>query len=118
MASFGLPLGVTPALLCCSYMAKQLSYPYSLTLPTNKPSILPHLCPPQHRLTTPLRQVTRNGAMGVDQAAFVGAHFGIDSKNMRKAFKDIGTTALSEDQFLSLVQKAITETRGVPADAK
>ena len=64
------------------------------------------------------RQVTRNGAMGVDQAAFVGAHFGVDSKSMRKAYKEVGGTTITEEQFISIVKRSISQSRGVSADDK
>eukprot|EP00283_Hemiselmis_rufescens_P023455 CAMPEP_0173461992 /NCGR_PEP_ID=MMETSP1357-20121228/65884_1 /TAXON_ID=77926 /ORGANISM="Hemiselmis rufescens, Strain PCC563" /LENGTH=179 /DNA_ID=CAMNT_0014429695 /DNA_START=114 /DNA_END=649 /DNA_ORIENTATION=+ len=65
------------------------------------------------QLRIAFRQITRNGCMGLDQAAFVGAHFGIDSKVIRRVYKETGGgTALTEQQFLAIVQKALTEAKG------
>lgn len=56
--------------------------------------------------------------MGLEQAAFVGSHFGIDTATMRRAFKEIGGSALNEEQFIGLVSKAIGLSRGITADAR
>eukprot|EP00961_Rhodomonas_salina_P274521 3709172-Rhodomonas_salina.1 len=58
------------------------------------------------------RQVMRNGAMGLDQAVFVGSHFGVDSVSMRKTFKEVAKgAALEEDEFLDLMQRAMSKCR-------
>eukprot|EP00282_Hemiselmis_andersenii_P029380 CAMPEP_0169449936 /NCGR_PEP_ID=MMETSP1042-20121227/12887_1 /TAXON_ID=464988 /ORGANISM="Hemiselmis andersenii, Strain CCMP1180" /LENGTH=464 /DNA_ID=CAMNT_0009561729 /DNA_START=118 /DNA_END=1508 /DNA_ORIENTATION=+ len=65
------------------------------------------------QLRIAFRQITRNGCMGLDQAAFVGAHFGVDSKVMRRMYKESGGgTALKEEEFIKIVKKAMSELKG------
>ena len=56
------------------------------------------------------RRVTKNGCMGIDQAAFVAAHFGIDSSTMRKCFRaETSSISLTEDQFVEITAKALKQ---------
>ena len=52
----------------------------------------------------PTRQVARNGAMGMDQASFVGAKFGLPPGVVRGAYKKMfSCSAITEDDFVLLV---------------
>lgn len=59
------------------------------------------------------RQVLRNGAMGIDQCAFLGTHFGVDSATVRKAFISVapGGHPVDEEKFLEVMQHALANSR-------
>ena len=59
------------------------------------------------------RQVLRNGAMGIDQCAFLGTHFGVDSGTVRKSFVSVapGGHTIDEEKFLEVMQHALSNSR-------
>jgi len=61
------------------------------------------------QLRLSFRQVLRNGAMGIDQCAFVGTHFGVDSATVRKSFVAVapGGGTVDEATFLDIMQHAM-----------
>ena len=58
------------------------------------------------------RQVLRNGAMGIDQCAFMGTHFGVSSANVRKAYMKFapGGGMVDEDTYLAIMEHAMRES--------
>ena len=57
------------------------------------------------------RQVLRNGAMGIDQCAFMGTHFGVSSANVRKAYMKFapGGGMVDEDTYLAIMEHAMQD---------
>ena len=64
------------------------------------------------------RQVLRNGAMGIDQCAFVGAHFGVDSSTARRCFAKVvpGGGTIDEATFLEIMELATTNSKSRPSE--
>ena len=70
------------------------------------------------QLRLSFRQVLRNGAMGIDQCAFVGSHFTVSSATVRNSFKKMmpGGGALDEDTFLEIMAHAMAQNHTNFAD--
>lgn len=70
------------------------------------------------QLRLSFRQVLRNGAMGIDQCAFMGSHFGIDSATVRRSFQTIQPSGgtVDEAKFLEVIEHALTQSNFRPAE--
>jgi Ca2+-binding EF-hand superfamily protein len=65
------------------------------------------------QLRISFRKVLRNGSMGIDQCAFVGAHFGVDSATVRKSFSAIAPAGGTADEatFVEIMHHAIQQSQ-------